>query len=161
MFRGLEFFPFVRAYGFAYSGELEFTLEHLRAIIPEHLFSGTVQSATFAEIQQVVNSTVSWDVDVHGVMSKTMNQELIKARTFIFFDVAQAEFYFDEKITHYFIYHPAPGDYFSDSTRWRFCFIFFSKSYGIIFCGKSWENSAACKPETESEDVWRKNHGRL
>lgn len=150
MFGGPGFFPFVKANKFIFSGTPDFSLEHLTMILPEKKFTGTVTESSFEEIQKIVDYNFSWQIDAHGVLSQTTNQALIKARTFIFFDVIQTEF-LDNTITHYYLYHPKVDDYFADSTLWSFCFILLTDSYGIVFYGKSWPSPTACKPDSLDE----------
>ena len=156
MLGGTDYFPFIRAYGFTYSQEPTIAIEHLRKILSDKKLSGFIKACSLVEIKQVINNAASWNITPQGVFSKTNNKELIEARTFIFLDTIEAEFFYD-KIEYYFIYQPAPDDYFADTILWSFCFIVLSKEKGIIFCGKTWSNAIDCKPETDEEAFWRKN----
>ncbi len=161
MLAGPGYYPFIRSYEFDFSGEQIFTKEQLLEIIPSRPLTGTMQACSFSVIQKKITDALQWDSNYLGVLSRIENQELIKARTLLFFDGIPLDFVY-EKVQKCFIYEPGIEDYFADTTLWSFCFVLLSSdNKGLLFYGKTWSSGAACKPETDDEARWRKNYSEL
>ncbi len=160
MFVGPNYFPFIRGYRFVYSGDLNFSINNLEELIRVQPLTGIIKECSFEDIKESINNAVKWDVNPQGVLSKVLNQKLIEARTFMFFDNIKPEF-INDNVKKCFIYQQVPHDYFFDTTLWSFCFVLLSEKEGLVFYGKTWTNSQKCKPEVEAEYNWRKNHRML
>ena len=160
MLTGPNYFPFIQSYEFTFSGEHVVSVETLQTIIPSRPLTGFMRKCSFADIQESVSNAMQWNVNPQGIISKISDVELIKARTFLFFDAIPLNFVYD-KADYCFIYQSGSNDFFTHTTLWSFCFVLLSGDQGLAFYGKTWASAADCKPETDDEALWRKNYRML
>lgn len=175
MLQGPNYFPFIRCQFFDYDTyapvDYNFTMDNLRQTL-SHLdnINGEIKPCTFADLETLVNTAFTWDVDISGTISQLTNTTFPTDRSIIFWDILytilnQKNYYFygisGPKISfpfdHCFVHIPAQDCYFTKTDLWSFCFVILSDSQGLVVHGKTWNNKTLCIPECEDEYSWRKN----
>ncbi len=154
------YFPFIRSRIFKNNPTISYNMKTIQQLLP-HAASveGTLKECSLEDLKVIMYEILSWQILINNNIIKTTNEELINARTFMFWDIVESEL--SLPFEQCFIHTPAPGSYFADTTLWSFCFIILNANNGIIVNSKTWTDKSLCSPVSEREEDWRKNFGMI
>lgn len=158
LLRHNQVFPFIRGYEFTFEGDFDTNITTLQRMLPNKTIDGTITPATLDDLKKTVNTACRVRMLNDGTKVEAPNDDLIWSREKIFW--TNLDRYQTFPADAYYMHTPANGSFFADTTLWSFCFIMTKKitadvSHGILVYGKTWENPAACQPESTYEATWR------